>query len=350
MAAWNRRSRVPLKPRALLLLRTQLLAMQTAGQKRVRASPTLEEEDLQQHRVLQSWFRLMRRFLLVLMPLQQMLERFMDHMLSTKPHREALKEMIRALPDEDLPMIQNVARQEMNRREDTGHRPQEQGHWSNLSETSTHPARRPRPPPDPVLTERCRQINSLPGIEMILEPRPRCHCALQCKIHLSDSGPTGHNYEKLYFRCPLELGHQCRFVQWCEQQPLLSLESWRHRQQPGDEPVSYTQILEAMIQTKCQHKETHRKGSNAYLTKVTCRTCNKVIKSEKIGKTEEGNKSKASTTSSSSAPPSRQGIPSPATPQTTSDGTDLEHLTDYQEFQEYLRWKNQRQPPRREEQ
>ena len=115
------------------------------------------------------------------------------------------------------------------------------------------------------------------------------------------------------------------FVQWCEQQPLLSLESWRHRQQPGDEPVSYTQILEAMIQTKCQHKETHRKGSNAYLTKVTRRTCNKVIKSEKIGKKEEGNKS----TSSSSAPPSRQGIPSPATPQTTSDGTDLEHLTDY---------------------
>ena len=74
--------------------------MQTAGQKRVRASPTPEEEDFQQHRVLQSWFRLMRRFLLVLMPLQQMLERFMDHMLSTKPHREALKEMIRALPDE----------------------------------------------------------------------------------------------------------------------------------------------------------------------------------------------------------------------------------------------------------
>ncbi|CAK9001520.1 unnamed protein product, partial [Durusdinium trenchii] len=252
--------------------------MQTAGQKRVRAGPTPEEEDFQQHRVLQSWFRLMRRFLLALMPLQQMLERFMDHMLSTKPHREALKEMIRSLPDEDLPMIQNVARQEMNRREDTGHRPQADGYWSNLSETSTHPARRPRPPPDPVLTERCRQINSLPGIEMILEPRPRCQCALQCKIHLSDSGPTGHNYKKLYFRCPLEQGHQCRFVKWCDQQPLLSLESWRHRQQPGDEPVSYAQILEAMIQTKCQHKETHRKGSNAFLTKVTCRICNKVIK------------------------------------------------------------------------
>ena len=323
--------------------------MQTAGQKRVRAGPTPEEEDFQQHRVLQSWFRLMRRFLLVLMPLQQMLERFMDHMLSTKPHREALKEMIRPLPDEDLPMIQNVARQEMNRREDTGHGPQADGYWSNLSETSTHPARRPRPPPDPVLTERCRQINSLPGIEMILEPRPRCQCALQCKIHLSDSGPTGHNYEKLYFRCPLEQGHQCRFVKWCDQQPLLSLESWRHRQQPGDEPVSYAQILEAMIQTKCQHKETHRKGSNAFLTKVTCRICNKVIKSEKIEKM-EGTKSKASTTSSSSVPHSRQGIPSPATPQTTSDGTDLEHLTDYQEFQEYLRWKNQRQPPNREDQ
>ena len=246
-------------------------------------------------------------------------------------------------------MIQNVARQEMNRREDTGHRPQADGYWSNLSETSTHPARRPRPPPDPVLTERCRQINSLPGIEMILEPRPRCQCALQCKIHLSDSGPTGHNYEKLYFRCPLEQGHQCRFVKWCDQQPLLSLESWRHRQQPGDEPVSYAQILEAMIQTKCQHKETHRKGSNAFLTKVTCRICNKVIKSEKIEKM-EGTKSKASTTSSSSVPQSRQGIPSPATPQTTSDGTDLEHLTDYQEFQEYLRWKNQRQPPNREDQ
>ena len=60
----------------------------------------------------------MRRFLLVLMPLQQMLEKFMDRMnrmLSNKPHREALREMIRSLPDEDLPMIQNIARQEMSR-------------------------------------------------------------------------------------------------------------------------------------------------------------------------------------------------------------------------------------------
>lgn len=51
-------------------------------------------------------------------------------------------------------------------------------------------------------------------------------------------------------------------MQWCDQQPLLSLESWRRRQQSGNDPVTYAQILEAMIQSKCKRTETHKKGSN----------------------------------------------------------------------------------------
>ena len=51
-------------------------------------------------------------------------------------------------------------------------------------------------------TDHSRQINSLPGTETMVEPRPRCHCGLQCKIHICD---TGRNYEQMYFRCPLEV-------------------------------------------------------------------------------------------------------------------------------------------------
>ena len=129
-----------------------------------------------------------------------------------------------------------------------------------------------------VRTQRCDQIDSLPGIEMLTGPRPRCRCGLQVKIHLSTEA---NHEEEIYFRCPKCPGQQCEFKQWTPCQPLKDVTSWKYRQQPGEKPKSYAEALEGMVQEICPHSSTHRKGSNAFLTKVTCRYCNKVIRQEK---------------------------------------------------------------------
>ena len=101
-----------------------------------------------------------------------------------------------------------------------------------------------------------------------------------------------------------------------------------------------------MIQSKCKHTETHKKGSNAFLSKTTCRLCNKVVKNEKLNPNAKtgATASNASETRSTRSPTTP--IPSPATPMSSNGETDSENQTDYQEFQKYLRWKNLRVLPK----
>ena len=149
------------------------------------------------------------------------------------------------------------------------------------------------------------------------------------KLHLS----TDKNHEEeLYFICPHHPGRQCEFKQWTPCQPLKDVTSWKYRQQPGDSPKSYAEVLEGMVQEICPHSATHRKGSNAFLTKVTCRYCNKVIRQEKKNAVTET----ASPSSPSEAPPH------PPTPTSPQEG--MTEPEDYQDFMDFLRWRRMKGP------
>ena len=215
---------------------------------------------------MKAWTQLTRRLLVVLMPLQYLFEHLLETIMGAQSQRRVLARLIENMSDEELHHVTKMAKDEMNRR----------GELSDTFIVISDPeqrsdgSQRKVQKETLVRTQRCDQIDSLPGIEMLTGPRPRCRCGLQVKIHLSTE--VNHE-EEIYFRCPKYPGQQCEFKQWTPCQPLKDVTSWKYRQQPGEKPKSYAEVLEGMVQEICPHSATHRKGSNAFLTKVTCRYC-----------------------------------------------------------------------------
>ena len=299
--------------------------MQNTGQKRSRHAPpeTSNPED----KAVKAWTQLTRRLLVVLTPLQYLFEHLLETIMGAQSQRRVLARLIENMSDEELHHVTKMAKDEMNRR----------GELSDTFIVISDPeqrsdgSQRKVQKETLVRTQRCDQIDSLPGIEMLTGPRPRCRCGLQVKIHLSTE--VNHE-EEIYFRCPKYPGQQCEFKQWTPCQPLKDVTSWKYRQQPGEKPKSYAEVLEGMVQEICPHSATHRKGSNAFLTKVTCRYCNKVIRQEK--------KAVVTETVSPSSP--SETLPRPSTPTPTSPQEGVTEPEDYQDFMDFLRWRRMKGP------
>ena len=117
------------------------------------------------------------------------------------------------------------------------------------------------------------EVGEIPGIQLLLGAPPKCHCMLNTKTWVSH---TEANNERIFARCPQPQGHQCRFFQWYENQPLDDLTAWRYREDEEGNPQSTKEILTAMIQDKCQHKNITKSGTNGVQEKKTCRNCMKV--------------------------------------------------------------------------
>ena len=127
-------------------------------------------------------------------------------------------------------------------------------------------------------TSSSNNVGDIPGIQMLLGTP---HCMLTTKTWISN---TEANNERIFARCPKPQGHQCRFVQWYENQPLDDLTAWRYREDEEGNTQSAKEILTAMIQDNCQHKNITKSGTNGVQEKKTCRNCMKVWITQPIEK------------------------------------------------------------------
>eukprot|EP00435_Cladocopium_sp_Y103_P054090 s870_g17.t1 len=87
---------------------------------------------------------------------------------------------------------------------------------------------------------------------------------------------TEANPDKIFARCPKPRGQQCRFFQWYQIQPLDDVTAWRYKEDAEGNPRTHEEMLTAMIQDKCEHKNLMKVGSNGVQDKKTCKTCKKV--------------------------------------------------------------------------
>ncbi|CAE7946774.1 unnamed protein product [Symbiodinium sp. KB8] len=156
------------------------------------------------------------------------------------------------------------------------------------------------------------------GIEL-----PVCQCNLVCKMELRQ---TSANYLRVFTNCCRRTEkEQCGAFQWCSKQPLLDEEFLATRERIRaelKEDHTPREFLVRMIQDLCGHSSTVRTGSNAFVNRVRCRTCNKLLT------VENKNPKKETTTSTAKS----GTAPMEASDESTS------HNEDYQEF---LAWRRQ---------
>eukprot|EP00435_Cladocopium_sp_Y103_P039146 s2194_g10.t1 len=268
------------------------------------------------------WSRLARKLLQLLIPLNLMIERILGE------HRDqsrVLRRAVRYMETEDLTDFQHFIQEEINRRGTTNIENPNSEIGSPVSESEsdtysllTWKSTSPRSNAAKAIPKKTGKkekieeentekiVDDVQGLEMLIGPRPMCNCRphLPTQVHVSH---TPKNPDRMFFRCPKEQGTQCRFFQWCPTQPLQDVTSWKHRQQPGEEPKNDAEVLISLVQESCPHPKTHGRGSNQHVKKTTCCNCDKVI----------------------SVVPRNQA--------TSSKNTQEQ---EFAQFQEYLKWKN----------
>ena len=299
--------------------------MQNTGQKRSRHAPpeTSNPED----KAVKAWTQLTRRLLVVLMPLQYLFEHLLETIMGAQSQRRVLARLIENMSDEELHHVTKMAKDEMNRRgELVGHlhrdqrsgttlgRIPEEGSEGDFGENSAlRPDRQPAGDRDADRTP-----TSLPM-------RPTGEDSSEHR-----GQPRGGDLLPM----PEVPGTTVR-VQTMD--PMPAIERCDQLEVP---PATRrkAQVLcrgaGGMVQEICPHSSTHRKGSNAFLTKVTCRYCNKVIRQEK--------KAVVTETASPSSP--SETLPRPSTPTPTSPQEGMTEPEDYQDFMDFLRWRRMKGP------
>ena len=120
-----------------------------------------------------------------------------------------------------------------------------------------------------------KKVGDVKGLSVLFGKAPSCHCNRTCRVHICLK--QNHNFEKMFYRCPLPIGQQRRKYQWLEIQPFLELGAWKYKEQPGQAATSYYAALQEMVQDTCGHLETTKLGSNAYIDKLSCKTCGKEL-------------------------------------------------------------------------
>ncbi|CAE7602014.1 GIP [Symbiodinium sp. CCMP2456] len=156
---------------------------------------------------------------------------------------------------------------------------------------------------------------------------PQCNCGLVCKMELSQ---TQANHQRVFVNCcKRNEKEQCGVFRWCEKQPLLDEEFRVTRDRVRSEITedhTPREFLVRMIQDLCGHSSTIRTGTNAFVNRVRCRTCHKLLTNE----TKSPSESKNPKTENNMVGASLGPAPTEASDESSS------HQADYQEF---LAWR-----------
>ncbi|CAE7232206.1 RE1 [Symbiodinium sp. CCMP2456] len=165
--------------------------------------------------------------------------------------------------------------------------PSETSSAFSMSTTKQPVPTTPMPPsysPEGVITDKMKQQEVFTASAHLFNNRLvvcRCHPDRMCKMELSQ---TPVNYKRLFFNCSEKNEErQCGFFQWCENQPMLE-DGYKEtrerirRSYPRD--LTPREMLVMMCQDLCGHHATTRAGSNGFVTRVRCRTCQKLISYE----------------------------------------------------------------------
>ena len=201
---------------------------------------------------------MIRKLFAVMIPLNYMIDRILGE---NQKQRKIMTDMMDVMEKEDLQYIVKYAMKKMVHIDNKEIKNESDEEFSLITSPPRSPS--PSPPPSvapaPMMTqdEKGKKVGDVQGVQVLLGPRPHCHCGLETRLHLSY---TAENFEKTFFRCPQDRSKQCPFFQWTGTQPFQSLESWQFRQQPGEPPKSAYQILTEMVQRTCQTREDQREG------------------------------------------------------------------------------------------
>lgn len=203
----------------------------------------------------------------------------------------------------------------------------------------------PTPPsPTPSYASQATEgANYVTAEDLALMGRPPT-CAHQVPCVLFMTRKQGPNYGRMFWRCPMARGQQCRYFAWTQVQP-----NWK---EPMESSASFTgspvtptsqrstapKTPERARQEECTHYRTTRAGTNAYVLRVKCEICGKVLKNE--ARKESDTESARSNKSQASKEPKKKEQtkePLKMTP---------EEIDEYEEFQRFRLWQQHRKDAR----
>ena len=120
----------------------------------------------------------------------------------------------------------------------------------------------------------------------LVGPPPQCEHHETTKLYVCRK--QGHNYKRIFWRCPRQRGSQCATFIWSEIQPYLDpiyQDDLEPEDYAPDSPrsMSGTPVENILmeLQKHCPHTKVDKRGTNPYKIMVKCATCGKVLKSEK---------------------------------------------------------------------
>lgn len=153
----------------------------------------------------------------------------------------------------------------------------------------------------------------------------------------------GPNLGRTFWRCPMPRAQQCRCFLWTAYQPIWTEEKAKlYNPPPGvtNSAASTTPTESSwsvLTKTPCPHARTTKAGSNAYVDRVKCRDCGKLL-SESVKSTPIVGK--ASSPSPVNPPNDRPGSTTNAKPRGQKGGSQVDELTaenlrEYEEFKQY---------------
>ena len=181
--------------------------------------------------------------------------------------------------------------------------------------------------------------------EIELMGTPPC-CIHQVPCTLFMTRKQGPNFGRMFWRCPLPRAQQCRYFAWTRVQP-----NWK---EPAESSASYlgspvtptSQRTAAprtpdrsekakpteknVTQENCTHPRTTRAGTNAYVLRVKCDVCGKVLRNEPKRDSETESVQSSRTNKSKGE---KKKI---------KDSADVdiskEEMAEYEEFQKFRQW------------
>lgn len=166
----------------------------------------------------------------------------------------------------------------------------------------------------------------------------------------------GANLGRIFWRCPMARGQQCKAFVWTEYQPTWQELKDRRSQPPSCRSQTSTAGSESQpgapstAGTDCKHKRVCKSGTNAYVIKEKCMDCGMVLVDRKktIEETQARTKEvqnqlkKVAPNEALKKPNDQQSANPTARSSTLSEA----EMADFEDFQKYLAWKKQ-QPGRR---